>query len=181
MSLKLHSNQYPNHLQIPRIHKIAETRLIPLSTRGGEEGGEGVGKQMWWWQLNFYTKDLLHSILYCLLQSKICPATENPTANWVPVFSCPNKNKWISRTSVHAHNLSQPQKMRSWRLGFQWVLRRVPEILTRRQTSWKNTITTTQKRGFRDAWVGWVDKGRSLWEQKSRDRYHAAVQIHQQQ
>jgi hypothetical protein len=42
MSLKLHSNQYPNHLQIPRIHKIAETRLIPLSTRGGE--GEGSGE-----------------------------------------------------------------------------------------------------------------------------------------
>jgi hypothetical protein len=95
MSLKLHSNQYPNHLQIPRIHKIAETRLIPLSTRGGQRGG--VGKQMWWWQLNFYTKDLLHSILYCLLQSKICPATESPTANWVPVFSPANKNKWISR------------------------------------------------------------------------------------
>jgi hypothetical protein len=56
-----------------------------------------VGKQMWWWQLNLYTKDLQHSILFCLLRSKICPATENPTANWVPVFSPPNKNKWILR------------------------------------------------------------------------------------
>jgi hypothetical protein len=43
--------------------------------------------------------------------------------------------------------LSQAQKTRSWQLGFQWVLRRVPEISTRRQTSWKNTITTTQKKG----------------------------------
>jgi hypothetical protein len=42
-SLKLHSNHYPNHLQTPRIHKIAETKLIPLSTRGRGE----VEKQMW--------------------------------------------------------------------------------------------------------------------------------------
>ncbi len=177
MSLKLHSNQYPNHLQIPRIHKIAETRLIPLSTRGGE--GEGSGET----NVVVAAKFLHYCTQYSIACCKVKSARQQRIQLQIGyLFSLLlTKTNGYRETSVHAHNLSQAQKMRSWQLGFQWVLRRVPEISTRRQTSWKNTITTTQKRGFRDSWVGWVDKGRSWWEQKSRDRYHAAAQIQQQQ